>query len=112
MSDAPADETLNYDYAKQVEAHLGGNKFAAREKTQERIARERKAGLTAKQRDRARRAAPARKPVGYRLDLEMIKLIKALGKHLGKSDTEVVETGVAALAASLPGFQPPSRGKA
>jgi hypothetical protein len=35
-----------------------------------------------------------RKPVGYRLDLDTIADIKAMGRKLGKTDTEIITSAV------------------
>jgi hypothetical protein len=78
-------------------------KFASSpESIQARLKAERRAGLTAKQRERAR--AIPKKQINFRATEETKKLIDALAKHLDKTATDVMELAVATLARSLPGF--------
>ena len=98
MSDTEDNE--DYQYAEQANKSFGPSaKFASSERTQARLKKEKRAGRSSKQRANARIRAP-RKPVSYRFELALIAQLKALGKHLGKTDTEVMELAISKLAAS------------
>ena len=63
-----------------------------------RIKAERRAGRTAKQRERARKAVP-KKQINIRATTETKALLDRLCKQLDASQTEIVELAIAELAA-------------
>jgi hypothetical protein len=69
-----------------------------------RMKAERRAGRTAKQRERARKAVP-KKQVNFRATEETRALIKAMAAHLDTDDTDVIVQAIHKLAESLPGFR-------
>ena len=90
-------------FGNLINQSLEGGKFASAEHAENRLRGERKAGRTAKQKAHARKEV--RKKVGYRFSLQMIGTMKSLGKHLGMSDTDVLERALDALAKATPGFK-------
>jgi hypothetical protein len=65
---------------------------------EERLKAERRAGRTAKQRERARKAVP-KKQLNIRATAETKALIDRLCQQLGQSQTDVIELAVAELSA-------------
>ena len=72
-------------------------RFAAREKTQARVKAERRAGMTAKQRERIK--GPPKQQINFRATVETKALIEEIAESLGKSITDVMELAVRDLAA-------------
>ena len=80
-----------------------GTYAKSREGLEERIKAERRAGRTAKQRERARKAAP-KKQVNFSATDETRALIKALAARLDTDDTDVITRAIHAYAElQLPG---------
>jgi hypothetical protein len=65
---------------------------------EQRLKAERRAGRTAKQRERARRAVP-KKQLNVRATADTKAVLDRLCQHLGKSQTEIIELAIAELAA-------------
>jgi ribbon-helix-helix CopG family protein len=68
---------------------------------EQRLKAERRAGRTAKQRERTRKVAP-KKQLNIRASAETKEQLDRLCERLGKSQTEVIELAVAELAARHP----------
>ena len=80
-----------------------GTYAKSREGLEQRMQAERRAGRTAKQRKRARKAPP-KKQVNFRATDETRALIKAMAAHLNTDDTDVIARAIYAFAESqLPG---------
>jgi hypothetical protein len=72
--------------------------FGSRKKVQDRLAAERKAGLTAKQRAARNEKAPPKQQVNFRASAETKARLEALAKLLNKSTTGTIELATEELA--------------
>ena len=72
------------------------DKFKSKDGTEKRLAAERRAGRTAKQRERR---GPPKTQINFRATAETKAVIDALANHLGKSATDVLVQAVEELAA-------------
>jgi hypothetical protein len=73
-------------------------KFTSREGTEKRLEAERRAGRTAKQRERQRSLPKKKKQMNVRLSDESRAQIDALAKHLSETATDVIRLAVDELA--------------
>jgi hypothetical protein len=83
-------------------AKTTGKTYANREDRDKRLRSERRAGLTAKQRERL---TVPKKLVNFRASEETRALLKKLSKHFGEDQTAVIVRSIDQLAASVPGLQ-------
>ena len=83
-------------------AKTTGKTYANREDRDKRLRSERRAGLTAKQRERM---AVPKKLVNFRASEETRTLLKKLAQHFGEDQTAVILRSIDQLAASVPGLQ-------
>ena len=79
-----------------------GKTYANREDRDKRLRSERKAGLTAKQRERL---TVPKKLVNFRASEETRALLKKLAQHFDQDQTAVILRAIDQLAASVPGLQ-------
>ena len=81
---------------------FSGKAYANREDRDKRLRSERRAGLSAKQRERL---TVPKKLVNFRASEETRALLKKLSKHFGEDQTAVIVRSIDQLAASVPGLQ-------
>jgi hypothetical protein len=82
------------DFEKQFATKFGTNKAA----TDERLAAERKAGLTAKQRAARKAKSPPKKQKNFRASPETLAQLEALTGRLNTSETDIIAIAIDALA--------------
>jgi hypothetical protein len=75
----------------------------ARQRVEQRMRRERRAGMT--DAERGRRKGEPKLQLNVRASSETRTLFEDLCQHLGKSKTDVMEMAIAALAKATPGFK-------
>ena len=83
-------------------AKTTGKTYANREDRDKRLRSERKAGRTAKQRERM---TVPKKLVNFRASEETRALLKKLAQHFGEDQTSIILRSIDQLAASIPGLQ-------
>ena len=83
-------------------AKTTGKTYANREDRDKRLHSERKAGRTAKQRERM---TVPKKLVNFRASEETRTLLKKLAQHFGEDQTSIILRSKDQLAASVPGLQ-------
>jgi hypothetical protein len=83
-------------------AKATGKTYANREDRDKRLRSERRAGLTAKQRERI---AVPKKLVNFRAFEETRALLKKLAQHFEEDQTAVILRAIGQLAARVPGLQ-------
>jgi len=83
-------------------AKTTGKAYANREDRDKRLRSERKAGRTAKQRERM---TVPKKLVNFRASEETRALLKKLAQHFGEDQTSIILRSKDQLAASVPGLQ-------
>jgi hypothetical protein len=83
-------------------AKTTGKTYANREDRNKRLRSERRAGLSANQRERL---TVPKKLVNFRASEETRALLKKLAQHFGEDQTAVILRSIDQLAASVPGLQ-------
>jgi hypothetical protein len=95
-------EGLDFEAIFGQVSKSSGKAYANREDRDKRLRSERKAGLTAKQRERL---TVPKKLVNFRASEETRALLKKLAQHFGADQTAVILRAIDQLAASVPGLQ-------
>ena len=83
-------------------AKTTGKTYANREDRDKRLRSERRAGRTAKQRERM---GVPKKLVNFRASEETRAVLKKMAQHFGQDQTAVILRAIDQLAASVPGLQ-------